>query len=85
MSVFFRPKGSNNVFHFFEDNEAKNEIKTISYQLDSDGKILGKWEQKGSVKQLMGAIKSFEIGQTEIISKENMEKILDKKKTNIPK
>lgn len=27
MSVFFRPKGSNNVFHFFEDNEAKNEIK----------------------------------------------------------
>ena len=68
MSVFFRPKGSNNVFHFFEDNEAKNEIKTISYQLDAHGKILGKWEKSGSTKQLMGAINSVAEGSSEIIS-----------------
>ena len=37
--------GSNNVFHFFEDYEFENEIKTISYQLDADGKVLGKWEE----------------------------------------
>ena len=36
----------NNVFHFFEDNKAKNEIETISYQFDVDGKILGIWEKK---------------------------------------
>ena len=35
-----------NVFHFFEDNKAKNEIETISYQFDVDGKILGIWEKK---------------------------------------
>jgi hypothetical protein len=68
MSVFFRPIGSNNVFHFFEDNEAKNEIKTISYQLDTDGKILGKWEKNGTVQQLMGAINSVGKGRSEIIS-----------------
>ena len=68
MSVFFRPKGSNNVFHFFEDNEAKNEIKTISYQLDADGKILGKWEKNGTLKQLMGAINSVTERRSEIIS-----------------
>ena len=68
MSVFFRPKGGNNVFHFFEDNEAKNEIKTISYQLDADGKILGKWEKNGTLKQLMGAINSVSEGRSEIIS-----------------
>ena len=68
MSVFFRPIGSNNVFHFFEDYEAKNEIKTISYQLDSDGKILGKWEKNGTIKQLMGAINSVAEGKSQIIS-----------------
>jgi len=68
MSVFFRPIGSNNVFHFFEDNEDKNEIKTISYQLDANGKILGKWEENGTIKQLMGAINSVSKGRSEIIS-----------------
>ncbi|MDC1376788.1 hypothetical protein N8266_04070 [Amylibacter sp.] len=68
MSVFFRPKGSNSVFHFFENNEAKNEIKTISYQLDADGKILGKWEKKGTIKQLMGAMNSVAEGRSHIIS-----------------
>ena len=68
MSVFFRLKGSNNVFHFFEDNEAKNEIKTISYQLDAAGKILGKWEKNGTIKQLMGAINSVGEGSSQIIS-----------------
>ena len=28
------------------DNKAKNEIETISYQFDVDGKILGIWEKK---------------------------------------
>jgi len=68
MSVFFRSKRSNNVFHFFEDNKAKNEIKTISYQLDADGKILGKWEKNGNIKQLMGAINSVAEGKLQIIS-----------------
>ena len=68
MSVFFRPKGSNNVFHFFEVNKAKTEIKTISYQLDTDSKILGKWKKNGTIKQLMGAINSVAEGKSEIIS-----------------
>ena len=57
-------------FIFFEDedNEAKNEIKTISYQLDADGKILRKWERNGTIKQLMGAINSVGEGRSEIIS-----------------
>ena len=45
-------------FIFLKIIEAKNEIKTISYQLDADGKILGKWEKNGTIKQLMGAINS---------------------------
>ena len=68
MSVFFRPIGSNNVFHFFENNEAINEIKTISYQLDANGKIIGKWEKNGTIKQLMGAINSVAEGRSQIIS-----------------
>ncbi len=68
MSVFFRPIGSNNIFHFFEDNGVQNKIKTISYQLDADGQILGKWEKNGTIKQLMGAINSVGKGKSEIIS-----------------
>jgi hypothetical protein len=45
MTVLFRPIGSNNIFIFFEENEAQNKIKTISYRLDTDGKILGKWKK----------------------------------------
>ena len=58
MSVYFRPIGNNNIFQFFEDNEAINKIKTISYQLDANGKIIGKWGKKRTIKQLMGALKS---------------------------
>ena len=76
MSVFFRPKGSNNVFHFFVDNEAKNEIKTISYQLDSDGKLLRKWEKNGTIKQLMVAINSVSKGRSEIISESEWKDII---------
>ena len=36
--------------------------------------------KKGSVKQLMGAIKFFEIGQTKIISKEDIKKYCVSKK-----
>ena len=68
MSVYFRPLGSNNVFHFFEDHEIKNEIKTISYQLNTDGEILNKWKRNGTLKQLMGAINSVSKGRSEIIS-----------------
>jgi hypothetical protein len=65
MSVFFRPIGSNNIFHFFEDKEG---IKTISYQLNADGEILGKWKKNGTIKQLMGAINSVGEGRSQIIS-----------------
>jgi len=68
MSVFFRPVRNNNVFHFYEDNKVKNKIKTVSYQLDADGKILKKWEKNGTIKQLMGAINSVAEGKSEIIS-----------------
>ena len=68
MSVFFRPVGSNNVFNFYEDKDSATHIKTVSYNLDSDGSIKGKWEKKGTIGQLMGAIKSVEKGTTEIIS-----------------
>ena len=46
MSVFFRPLNSNNVFHFFEDKNLPNNIKTISYELGADNSILGKWEKR---------------------------------------
>ena len=42
-------------------------IKTISYQLDAGGKILGKWEKNGTIK-LMGAINSVGEGRSQIIS-----------------
>ena len=75
MSVYFRPIGSNNVFHFFENNEAINEIKTISYQLDANGKIIGEWEKNGTIKQLMGAINSVADGSLEIISEADWKNI----------
>ena len=68
MSVFFRPIGSNNIFYFFEDKEISGCIKTISYSLDKDGNINGKWEKPGTVAQLMGAIKSVEQGKVEMVS-----------------
>ena len=68
MSVFFRPIGSNNVFNFFEDKYVSGRLKTISYNLDNDGSIKGRWEKTGNLRQLMGAIKSVETGKTEIIS-----------------
>ena len=68
MSVFFRPIGSNNIFYFFEDKEVSGCVKTISYSLAKDGKIKGKWEKSGTVAQLMGAIKSVEKGEAEIVS-----------------
>ena len=75
MSVFFRPIGSNNVFNFFEDKDSTGLLKTISYNLDSDGSIKGRWEKAGTLKQLMGAIKSVERGKTEIISQANWNKL----------
>ena len=77
MSVFFRPIGSNNIFHFFEDNEAINEIKTISYQLDANGKIIGEWEKNGTIKQLMVAINSVSKGRSEIISESEWKDIIN--------
>tara|TARA_B100001057_G_C22830646_1_gene943277 strand:+ start:1642 stop:1920 length:279 start_codon:yes stop_codon:yes gene_type:complete len=68
MSVFFRPIGSNNVFYFFEDSDNSGHLKTISYNVDSDGSIAGMWEKSGTLKQLLGAVKSVELGKTEIIS-----------------
>ena len=76
MSVYFRPIGSNNVFHFFENNEAINEIKTISYQLDANGKIIGKWGKNGTIKQLMGAINSVSKGRSEIIPESDWKDII---------
>jgi len=77
MSIFFRPIGSNNIFHFFEDNEAINEIKTISYQLDANGKIIGEWEKNGTIKQLMVAINSVSKGRSEIISESEWKDIIN--------
>ena len=51
MSVFFRPIGSNNVFNFFEDKDMSGRLKTISYNLDTDGSIKGRWEKAGTLKQ----------------------------------
>ena len=75
MSVFFRPIGSSNIFYFFEDKDSSGLLKTISYNLDSDGSIKGRWEKAGTLKQLMGAIKSVERGKTEIISQANWNKL----------
>ena len=75
MSVFFRPFNSNNVFHFFEDKNLPNNIKTISYELGADNSVVGKWEKKGTLNQLMGAIKSVSDGKAEILSKSDLEAI----------
>ena len=75
MSVYFRPNKSNNIFYFYEDNKTPNKISTISYRLDSDGMIIGKWKKNGTVKQLMGAIKSVAVGNSKIISESEFQKI----------
>jgi hypothetical protein len=54
-------------------------IKTISYQLDTDGTIKSQWEKTSNLKQLLGAIKSIEAGKAELISEKKWQKlILDK-------
>jgi len=78
MSVFFRPIGSDNVFYFFEDNEKSGHLKTISYNLEPDGSIKGMWEKTGTLRQLMGAIKSVEMGKTEIISEADWDNLTKK-------
>ena len=77
MSVFFRPLNGNNVFHFFEDKNLHNNIKTISYRLGADNSILGKWEKKGTLSQLMGAIKSVSDGKAEVLSKSDLKTIFN--------
>ena len=76
MSVFFRPVGSNNVFNFYEDKDSATHIKTVSYNLGSDGSIKGKWEKKGTIAQLMGAIKSVEKGKIKIISEADWKNLI---------
>ena len=76
MSVFFRPVGSNNVFNFYADKDSATHIKTVSYNLGSDGSIKGKWEKKGTIAQLMGAIKSVEKGKIEIISEADWKNLI---------
>jgi len=79
MSIFIRPFESNNVFCFYEDIDNPNLIKTISYQLDTDGTIKSQWEKTSNLKQLLGAIKSIEAGKAELISGKKWQKlILDK-------
>ena len=79
MSIFIRPYKSNNVFCFYEDIDNANLIKTISYQLDTDGTIKSQWEKTSNLKQLLGAIKSIEAGKAELISEKKWQKlILDK-------
>ena len=79
MSIFIRPYESNNVFCFYEDIDNPNLIKTISYQLDTDGTTKSQWEKISNLKQLLGAIKSIEAGKAELISGKKWQKlILDK-------
>jgi len=79
MSIFIRPFESNNVFCFYEDIDNPNLIKTISYQLDTDGTIKSQWKKTSNLKQLLGAIKSIEAGKAELISEKKWQKlILDK-------
>jgi len=75
VSVFFRPLNSNNIFHFFEDKNLPNNIKTISYELGADNSILGKWEKKGTLNQLMGAIKSVSDRKAEVLSRSDLKAI----------
>jgi len=75
MSVYFRPNKSNNIFYFYEDNNTPNKILTISYRLNSDGMIIGKWKKNGSIKQLMGGIKSVTMGNSKILSETEFKNI----------
>ena len=75
MSVFFLPDNSKSIFYFYEDEDKPNEIKTISYHLDSSGKIIGKWKKNGTVKQLMGAINSVTMGNSKILSETEFKNI----------
>ena len=75
MSVYFHPNKSKNIYFFYEDEDKPNEIKTITYHLDSSGKIIGKWKKNGTVKQLIGAIKSVAVGNSKIISESEFQKI----------
>ena len=59
MSVFFRPLNSNNIFHFFEDKNLPNNIKTISYELGADNSILGKWEKRVRLTSLWELLSQF--------------------------
>ena len=54
----------------------RDSIKTVSYNFGSDGSIKGKWEKKGTIAQLMGAIKSVEKGTTEIISEADWKNLI---------
>ena len=45
MSIFIRPYESNNVFRFYEDIDTPNLIKTIYYQLNTDGTIKSQLEK----------------------------------------
>ena len=76
MSIFVRPYDSNNIFCFYEDIDSPNMIKTISYQLDIDGTIKSQWEKTGTLKQLLGAIKSIEAGKAELLSEKKWQKLI---------
>ena len=76
MSIFIRPFESNNVFCFYEDIDNPNLIKTISYQLDTDGTIKSQWKKTSNLKQLLGAIKSIEAGKAELISEKKWQKLI---------
>ena len=52
-----------------------NNIETISYELGADNSILGKWEKKGTLNQLMGAIKSVSDGKAEVLSRSDLKAI----------
>ena len=75
MSVYIRPKGSNNIFYFYSDKNNPNEIKTISYNLSSNGSIIGEWEKNGTISQLIGAVKSVQDGKAEFIREEIFKRI----------
>jgi len=76
MPIFIRPYESNNVFCFYEDIDNPNLIKTISYQLNTNGTIKSQWEKTSNFKQLLGAIKSIEAGKAELISEKKWQKLI---------
>ena len=59
-----------------ETYTSSTNIKTVSYNLGSDGSIKGQWEKKGTIAQLMGAINSVEKGTTEIISETDWKNLI---------